>query len=278
MSERLRDQTAASDPTLARGARLLRSIRPRDPSPAMFARVQANIRARQRQRRNPAWLTRPAIVALVLLALVASAAASMLVYRIVERISSNRGTGETPAAVEKVPPRGAKSNGVVVSPRPPATPPPGSPVAPPPRPTHTSSPISGRKNGAPRDTSAPVRIRVPSPIKENGPDRSMAAAADPGEAIAHDGTSPLETQLCLDALNALRRDGDARRATAALRFYLHRYPLGALIEEARALLVEANAGARYPGTAALADDYLNRYPNGRYRQAVLRLKQSSMEQ
>jgi outer membrane protein assembly factor BamD (BamD/ComL family) len=82
-----------------------------------------------------------------------------------------------------------------------------------------------------------------------------------------------ESALMLSAVQALRRDRDAERALVLLEDYLRLYPRGALTEEALALAIEA-AAARGDGAAAVgfADEYLQRHPAGRFREAARRAK------
>lgn len=89
-------------------------------------------------------------------------------------------------------------------------------------------------------------------------------------------SDPPGAALVLAALRALRRDHDPERARVLLEDYLGAYPEvgGALAEEARALAIEAALALRAPDASSLAEDYLRRYPSGRYRAQALRARQA----
>jgi hypothetical protein len=72
--------------------------------------------------------------------------------------------------------------------------------------------------------------------------------------------------LVLEAIRALRTQGDAARASALLSEYLRAHPRGVLSEDALALSIES-AIARHDSRAAadLGRRYLAQFPNGRYR-------------
>jgi hypothetical protein len=72
-----------------------------------------------------------------------------------------------------------------------------------------------------------------------------------------------ELGLYLDGVRALRADREFGRAAELLGRYRVRYPNGAFIEEALALSIEAAASADR-STRALADEYLSRFPRGRF--------------
>ncbi len=72
------------------------------------------------------------------------------------------------------------------------------------------------------------------------------------------------------AVKALRRDGDPEQAARLLERYAERDPNGPLAEEALALRIEAAVARHDPRARALAQDYLGRYPTGRYREAAKR--------
>jgi hypothetical protein len=71
--------------------------------------------------------------------------------------------------------------------------------------------------------------------------------------------------LVLDAARALHRDGRARPALKLVERYLREYPLGALEEEALALVIEAKSALRDSSVTATARSYLGRFPEGRFR-------------
>ena len=67
-----------------------------------------------------------------------------------------------------------------------------------------------------------------------------------------------------EALRALRKEGDAKRAQALLSDYMRSNPKGALSEEALALAIEAAHLRRDPKAQQYARRYLARYPRGRH--------------
>jgi hypothetical protein len=76
--------------------------------------------------------------------------------------------------------------------------------------------------------------------------------------------------LVLEAARTLRRDHDPRRALALLEQYVQRNPDGDLIEETLALTIQARSQLDDPAAAAVADDYLARFPAGRFRDEAVR--------
>jgi hypothetical protein len=76
---------------------------------------------------------------------------------------------------------------------------------------------------------------------------------------------PEEAALVMAALRSLRREHNPVQAGALLQTYLTRFPDGVLTEEALAIGIEA-AVARHDASSAtaLAKQYLERYPAGRF--------------
>ena len=87
-------------------------------------------------------------------------------------------------------------------------------------------------------------------------------------AAAKDGEDPAPV---LEAIRALRSEGDPTRAGNLLADYLRAHPRSMLAEDALALSIES-ALARHDARSAgdLAKRYLVQYPNGRYRAYALR--------
>lgn len=69
----------------------------------------------------------------------------------------------------------------------------------------------------------------------------------------------------LEAIRALRKQGDAARAQVLLDQYLKTHPSGALTEDALVLSIEAALARHDPRASEYAKRYLNRFPNGRFR-------------
>ena len=93
--------------------------------------------------------------------------------------------------------------------------------------------------------------------------------AEPAAARIHRAARPStaedETALLLEAMRALRRQGDPARARVLLTRYLQQHPTGALAEEALAMSIEAAVAAHDADAPALARRYLRSYPGGPFR-------------
>jgi len=74
-----------------------------------------------------------------------------------------------------------------------------------------------------------------------------------------------EANLVHGAMRALRRDHDPRAAIRQLATYHRRFPTGDLTEEALALSIEAFVALDDREALALANEYLRRFPDGRFR-------------
>ncbi len=81
-----------------------------------------------------------------------------------------------------------------------------------------------------------------------------------------------EKSLVFDAMRALRREGHPERAAKLLDEYMRRYSSGSLAEEALALAIEASTALSDPRAKSLAEKYLARYPQGRFRSAAERAR------
>jgi hypothetical protein len=120
---------------------------------------------------------------------------------------------------------------------------------------------------------------APHPLREHrrGAHRRLASNARPAAAIAEAlpmaPTGPGAT-LVLEAMQA-RRAGDSARTLRLLTAYRTKYPDGALAEEALALSLEAAVLRGGEQADDLAQQYLARFPNGRYRQHVEQLRRTS---
>jgi hypothetical protein len=110
---------------------------------------------------------------------------------------------------------------------------------------------------APSETEA----TPPSSRSTDAPSARLRSRAK--AAALHGGEDPTPV---LEAIRALREDGDPARAGELLGGYLRAHPRGVLAEDALALSIEA-AAARHDGRAAsdLGRRYLAQFPRGRYR-------------
>jgi hypothetical protein len=92
---------------------------------------------------------------------------------------------------------------------------------------------------------------------------------------SHDSTaSPRETEstLMVEAVRALRRDGDAARAGQLAEEALRRYPRGMQVEEAMALAMEAaSALGDGPGARRAAQRYAETFRVGRFADRAQRI-------
>jgi hypothetical protein len=129
----------------------------------------------------------------------------------------------------------------------------------------------------PLDVPLPAVVPLPSPLAASAsassdvtapPSRSTDAPSArlraPSKAASlRDGEDPTPV---LEAIRALRENGDPGRAGDLLSGYLRSHPRGVLVEDALALSIEA-AVARHDGKGAadLGRRYLAQFPNGRYR-------------
>jgi hypothetical protein len=116
--------------------------------------------------------------------------------------------------------------------------------------------VGPESSSPPPIASAPAVAPVEAPstgLKLRSADRRPAGSGE-------------DPTLVLEAIRALRTQGDASRASALLAEYLRTHPRGVLSEDALALSIES-AIARHDSRAAadLGRRYLAKFPNGRYR-------------
>lgn len=150
--------------------------------------------------------------------------------------------------------------------------------------TQTARPTEARAS----ETSN--EVREPEPRPELQPARAQVGAAplrSPARSEApeqrtrsHETARTAETtaapptgshaELVHSAMRALRRDGDPERAARLLDSYRGQDANGPLAEEALALRIEAALARGSDSARSCAQDYLERYPRGRYRAVALR--------
>ena len=227
--KRLRDQVSSPDPVVAHAAALVAAMRALDPGQIRRPPPPCEVRIRPGSRR----LGLAFVVALVLASAVAGAATlsgpgwlrSLASWALPSRPPSPSPTVRVPI--------GRATGAEDASPS-------GAPS-----PLDLPPVVTAAAN-----SSAPVNAPPPAAAAKSV--RAIAATAD-------------ESALVVDAVRALRRDHDARRAEELAEEVLQRYPHGVQREEAMAVAMEA-AIANGDTTAARrgAERYLEAYGAGRF--------------
>ncbi|HEX3764790.1 MAG TPA: hypothetical protein VHW23_39110 [Kofleriaceae bacterium] len=287
MTERLRDLVATDDPALAELARLVRAAGDPGPRPGAQDRVRRALAGRPPGRRWHRWQA-AAVAALVVFIVLPAAIAGVrwIVASPVSpsvpavpapvpppaagspRVAHRSAAAAEPEAPASVPvPASAGSGAPVPRPAPEAPVTPG-PVPPARGPTAMPPPASERRPHLPGRATAPVddapaaaaaiRARESSPVPIE-PGVASAPAAD-------------DTALVIEAMRRLRRGHDPRAALRELDAYLSRFPDGDLAEEVLALAIEARAALGDAAACSLAEQYLQRYPHGRFRDPAERIR------
>lgn len=255
MKQRLFEVREFCDPDEAEAARLLRSLPPAAVSEVAEKRVYARICAWRP--RGPRLLrVAVAVTALLVSTTILSATLARRWLAGSDQKSSGTTALSVPAAQPKHP-TARREREPAVSPAPAASIPP-SPSATDKGVVASADPVYSHRDRA-RDALAGKRQavasgEVPSSVEE-APAMQVAPAPPP----------PEEAALVMAALRSLRREHNPVQAGALLQTYLTRFPQGVLTEEALAIGIEA-AVARHdaPSAKALANQYLGRYPAGRF--------------
>lgn len=237
---RLRDELHADDPVLGEAAQLARSVSIAPPTMGSQQRVWARLRERKR---SAAWQLRPAfVVAFAILLVAVAGAASRLWGRRTHAVSDEaRATLGRPDGVAR------QAAEVAPSPAPSVAAP--AELVPPSAPQHKKASRGGV-------ITSPAAVPPPAVAEAEG--ATPTPRDDDPEAI-----------WVLNAARALRRDHDAGGALRLLARYRDRFPHGDLIEESLALVIEAKAMLNDAGAAAVAEEYLRRFPDGRFRAEAL---------
>ena len=235
--ERLRDQADSSDPATARAARLLASMSPLDANRLRVWATPPGLLAAQR-RMAPVARLRAAALGVVTFASLAAAAATAQHQGWFAMLGGHPGARNDPptATVE-----------MKTSAPTPAVAPATQPLAP-------SLEVA-------ESVVAPV-TRSNDPPSHAGPEAGRRS----GEARApRAGNAQAESVLMVEAVRALRRDGDPARAQALADEVLRRFPHGAQAEEAMILSMDASTARGDDGAARrAAARYLERFPSGRF--------------
>jgi hypothetical protein len=227
------------------GAALLAQVGPLEPSLARRRRVLAALEARSGMGLR---VLRPAIVGGIVLALATGASATAGRYWMRSRAALSAPEGQITKA------------------------------APPHRATHHTPSVekvaaqapteAAPSENATTEVAAPV---TPAPVPALG--RAAKNHVTPSTALEA-APSPAAAALMVEAMQA-RRAGDLGRAGELVAEYRRKYPDGALQEEAQALSIEVAAARGDREAAHLAEQYLARFPRGRFRAQAERALQTS---
>jgi hypothetical protein len=244
--KRIREQTSSPDPVMARAASLLAAVRPLDPT-----RIRRGLPPVATAPRPRTMQVRVAFVLAVTLAS-AVAGAARLHRTGWLRLFWASGAGPSPA----FPPAPAALAPVVRAPALHAAAP---------------SPTLGPAE-APPDAGA---VASPSAAHATPSTALRASSRD-----ARDARPPVavaeESALVVDAVRALRRDHDPKRAGSLAQEALQRYPQGAQVEEAMAVAMEAAAADGDSAAARRwAERYLGTFGTGRFADRARQLLAAS---
>lgn len=278
---RFRDVHDVDDPVVAELAGMLQAVGDLDPPLGAEARVRAALSRRGAPR--PSWL-RTVVVLLLVVAIPVAVAGVNLLIRMPPQAAGPAADRGTPAAAhDRADPMTKVSPVAPVSPaRAQDAPSPGVARAVPapstpevdrsparraasdetttrrtPAVRQTETHPNEYSKSVTRSTATPVESPVELPrLATRAPDENRA---DP-MSIRSD-----EANLVHGAMRALRRDHDPQAAIRQLAAYHRRFPTGDLTEEALALSIEAFVALDDREALALANEYLRRFPDGRFR-------------
>jgi hypothetical protein len=278
--KRLRE-TQANSP-LMKNVRALLDAEPALPdSRDRMLRVRA---ALDRPRARGGLLRVPAFAAAVAVALFgASAFAAVRIYEAIDRPAAQPAPAGEPQHAARKGRRAHKRSAAQPLPETTAVQPQAAPVqtAPP-----VAEPVRAVSPRAPSARAVVDHEPVRTPRVRDGARRlhgdgarsqakREAEASAPEQALATPPAAASDSELVHRAVKALRRDGDPALAARLLQEHRARTPEGPLAEEALSLQIEAALALRSPRAAALAREYLARYPGGRYASVAARALQEA---
>lgn len=230
----LRDDDRLTEPELQLGARLLAHAQPLAKSEARKRRVWNALSAGHKSRLGFRLTAVHVAFASVFFAAVSSAAVGGYYVKKQRADAASQAPAATPSVAERAKlPVSRKRRASVASPE--------SLQAEQALPTPAPA-AETRDNASPRTPARP----------QNAPGSARKAAAQEADA-----------ELLVEAMRA-RSSGDAARVSQLVDEYRARQPRGVLQEEALILALESAVARRTPGAAALAREYLQRFPNGRF--------------
>jgi hypothetical protein len=223
----LRDDRSEADPVHARARALLRATSPLEDSAARKARVRVALMAPS----GPRWFASKGRVVAALVAFGLCTAASAM-------LGGALSSEELP-----VPPQRPLEVQTV----------------PPPVPSFEPAPAIIPVVKSPR------RERPPKPRPPEA--TAIVEEVAPVEQPSAPATSPEEegAALIVNAIRSLRADVNPKRANSLLEEYRLRFPEGPLLEDSFALSIEALYILEDARTSAVAREYLNRFPQGRFK-------------
>lgn len=227
----LKEQQHISDPDLALGARLLVHAQPLPRSEIRKRRVWNMLASSPGSRLGFRLTAVHVAAASVLFAAVSSAAAGhYYVEHRAAQVSEAAPAEATPAAKARRSHAPAKQK------------PAPTKAAEPTEPTISPEEIAALPQSAAPSHAAPTRPKA---------DASLSRKSD------------ADAELLVEAMRA-RGAGDSARVSELVDQYRAKHPQGVLQEEALILSIESAAARRAPNTAALAREYLQRFPKGRF--------------
>jgi len=268
MIERLKDTNEFGNPDEAEAARLLRMLGPAVPSLAVEQRVYANLGVQRRLAPRAMHIATVATVPVLAMAALGAALARYAYH--------GSGTHESTAPSSLSPPTPASPAKAEGAPHA-FAPQPDRPRAQEPPARAVSDPLTlprAELRTAPRPELSPALVvarRQNHEVSRAAAEETHPEVAAPTVALP-EGTEarvaaapPEEAALVLAGLRALRREHEPTRAGMLLARYLERFPQGVLAQEALAIAIEASlARDDRQATASLAEQYLNRFPAGRF--------------
>jgi len=253
--QRLREQSSSPDPATARAAALLTAMPPLD---ADGLRPPPMLPLDAGGRRGIARL-RFALVFAMSLGSVAAAAATLQGTGVLRRPWRSAAQAPATTAPAAMPVTARTTHGAAAD----------DAVAVPPTQSEVSS-MAPATEATANGRARPTASSPPHAHSTPGGQSHVAAKEGAHGGVAAGGED--ESALLVGAVRALRRDGDAARASALAEESLQRYPHGVQVEEAMALAMEAASAGGDANTASRdAKRYLSTFPSGRFADRAARI-------